>query len=127
MVRRLEHRDLGVVAVKSDGGVGPLAADGVPADQHEAEVGAEGDRFFEVANGDADVLESAGHGGMLRKRVGTIVPGSRLHPGSTVAARRARERPPWTRGTAMTTLMVLRARVDGDPEELRQRYTSDPD
>jgi heme-degrading monooxygenase HmoA len=30
-------------------------------------------------------------------------------------------------GAAMTTLMILRARVDGDPRELRQRYTSDPE
>ncbi len=27
----------------------------------------------------------------------------------------------------MTTLMILRARVEGDPNELQQRYTSDPD
>ncbi len=27
----------------------------------------------------------------------------------------------------MTTLVMLRARVEGDPKELQERYTSDPD
>ncbi len=27
----------------------------------------------------------------------------------------------------MTTLMIMRARVEGDPKELPQRYTNDPD
>ncbi len=60
-VWRLEHRYLGVVAIKADGGVGPLAADGVTADDREAEVGEKGDRCFEVANGDADILKLDGH------------------------------------------------------------------
>ncbi len=60
-VRRLEHRDLGVVAVEADGGVGPLAADRVTAEDGQTEVGEEGDRRFEVADGDADVLEFDGH------------------------------------------------------------------
>ena len=60
-VRRLQHRDLGVVAVEADGGVGPLATDRVAADDRQPEVGEEGDRRFEVADGDADVLELDGH------------------------------------------------------------------
>ena len=60
-VRRLQHGDLGVVAVEADGGVGPLATDGVAADDGQPEVGEEGDRRFEVTDGDADVLELDGH------------------------------------------------------------------
>ena len=60
-VRSLQHRDVGVVAVEADGSVGPLAADRVAADDFETEVGEEGDRCFEVANGDADVLKFDGH------------------------------------------------------------------
>ena len=57
----LEHRDVGVVAVEADGSVGPLATDRVAADDRETEVGEEGDRCLEVANGDADVLKFDGH------------------------------------------------------------------
>ena len=60
-VRGLEHRDVGVVAVEADGGVGPLAADRVAAEDGQPEVGEEGDRRLEVADGDADVLELDGH------------------------------------------------------------------
>jgi hypothetical protein len=60
-VWRLEHRDIGVVAIKADGGVGPLATDRVTADDRQTEVGEKGDRCFEVANGDADVLKFDGH------------------------------------------------------------------
>src|SRR5215207_3937996 len=60
-VRRLKHRDVGVVAVKADGGVGPLATDGVSAEDGQAEVGEEGDRRVQVADGDADVVELDGH------------------------------------------------------------------
>src|SRR3974390_1789029 len=60
-VWRLEHGDVGVVAVEADGGVGPLPADRVTAEDGEPEVGEEGDRRFEVADGDADVLQSDGH------------------------------------------------------------------
>ncbi|EON24614.1 multi-sensor signal transduction histidine [Nocardioides sp. CF8] len=60
-VRRLEHGDLGVVAVEADGGVGPLPADRVAAQHGEAEVGEEGDRSVDVAYGDPDVLEGDGH------------------------------------------------------------------
>src|SRR6516225_1458659 len=52
-VWRLEHGDLGVVAVEADGGVGPLSADRVAAEDGQPEVGEEGDRRFEVADGDA--------------------------------------------------------------------------
>jgi hypothetical protein len=54
-----------VVAIKADGSVGPLAADRVTADDRETKVGEKRDRRFEVANGDADVLEFDGHGCML--------------------------------------------------------------
>lgn len=57
----LEHRDAGVVAVKAHGGVSPFTADRLTADHSEAEVGKEGDRCFEVADCDADVLKSDGH------------------------------------------------------------------
>src|ERR687887_837875 len=60
-VWRLEHRNVGVIAIKADGGVGPLTTDRVTADDREAEVGEKGDRCFEVANGDADVLKFDGH------------------------------------------------------------------
>jgi hypothetical protein len=60
-VRRLEHRDVGMIAVEADGSVRPLTADGVPADERETEVGEERDRCLEVLNGDADVLEFDGH------------------------------------------------------------------
>ncbi|GGW65537.1 hypothetical protein GCM10010340_49850 [Streptomyces griseoloalbus] len=60
-VWRLEHRDVGVIAIKADGSVGPVTTDRVTADDREAEVGEKGDRCFEVANGDADVLEFDGH------------------------------------------------------------------
>jgi hypothetical protein len=60
-VWRLEHGDVGVVAVEADGGVGPLSADRVTAEDGQPEVGKEGDRRFEVADGDADVLEFDGH------------------------------------------------------------------
>lgn len=60
-VRRLEHRDLGVVSVKADGGVGPFAADGVAAKDGEAKVGEEGDCCFEVANGNSDIIEFDRH------------------------------------------------------------------
>jgi hypothetical protein len=60
-VWRLEHGDVGVVAVQTDGGVGPLSTDGVTAKDGQTEVSEEGDRRFEVADGDADVLEFDGH------------------------------------------------------------------
>ena len=60
-VWRLEHGDVGVVAVEADGSVGPLATDRVTAKDGQTEVGEEGDRRFEVAHGDADVLEFDGH------------------------------------------------------------------
>lgn len=56
----LEHGDVGVVAVEADGGVGPVATDGVTADDGQTEVGEEGDRLFEVADGDADVSSLTG-------------------------------------------------------------------
>jgi len=60
-VWRLEHGDVGVVAVEADGGVGPLATDSVTAEGGQSEVGEEGDRGFEVADCDADVLEFDWH------------------------------------------------------------------
>ena len=60
-VRRLEHGDLGVVAVEADGAVGPLSTDNVTAEDGQAEVGEEGDRRFHVPDGDADVLQLDGH------------------------------------------------------------------
>src|SRR4051812_38986117 len=60
-VRRLEHGDVGVVAVQSDGRVGPLPTDRVATKDGETEVGEEGDGLFEIADGDADVLELDGH------------------------------------------------------------------
>src|SRR3954467_149278 len=61
-IRRLEHCDLGVIPVQPDGGVGPLSTDRVPAENAQPEIREEGDRLFDVANGDADVLELDGHG-----------------------------------------------------------------
>ena len=61
-VWRLEHGDVGVVAVEAYGGVAPLSTDRVTAEDGEPEVDEEGDRRFEVADGDTDVLKLDGHG-----------------------------------------------------------------
>ena len=50
-----------MVAVEADGGVGPLSTDRVTAENGQPEVSEEGDRRFEVADGDADVLELDRH------------------------------------------------------------------
>jgi hypothetical protein len=60
-VWRLEHGNVGVVAVEADGGVRPLSTDRVPAQNGQPEVGEESDRGFEVTDGDADVFEPDGH------------------------------------------------------------------
>src|SRR4051812_31000915 len=60
-VRRPEHRDLRVIAIEADGGVGPLSTDRVTAENAQPEVGEEGDRLVKVADGDSDVLELDGH------------------------------------------------------------------
>jgi hypothetical protein len=67
-VRRLEHRDPGAVAVEADGRIGPLAAHRVAAEDRETEVGEEGDRGLDVANGDADVLECDAHASSAPRR-----------------------------------------------------------
>src|SRR4051794_9015493 len=61
-VWRLEHGDVGVVAVEADSGVGPLSTDRVTPEDGQPEVDEEGDRRFKVADGDTDVLELDGHG-----------------------------------------------------------------
>jgi hypothetical protein len=66
----LQHGDVGVVAVEADGRVGPLTADRVAAEDGEPEVGEEGDRRLEVADGDPDVLELDGHVRTLPARRG---------------------------------------------------------
>jgi len=66
-VWRLEHRDVGVVAVEADGGVGPLSTDRVTAENGQPEVSEEGDRRFEVADGDTDVLELDWHAPQVTK------------------------------------------------------------
>jgi hypothetical protein len=50
-----------VVAVEADRGVGPLSADRVTAEDGQTEIGEEGDRGFEITDGDPDVLEFDGH------------------------------------------------------------------
>jgi hypothetical protein len=40
-VWRLEHRDVGVVSVEADGGVGPLSTNGVTSEKDQPEVGEE--------------------------------------------------------------------------------------
>lgn len=57
-----------MVAIKSDGSLGPLAADRVTADDREPEVGEEGDCCFEVANGNTDVLKFDGNALKLPRR-----------------------------------------------------------
>jgi hypothetical protein len=52
-VWRLEHGDMGVIAVETDGGVGPLSTDRVAAQGGQPKVGEEGDRRFEVPDRDA--------------------------------------------------------------------------
>ena len=59
-VGRLEHGDVGMVAVEADGGVGPLSTDRVTAEDGQPEVGEEGGRRFQVADGDADVSSPMG-------------------------------------------------------------------
>jgi hypothetical protein len=58
----LEHGDVGRVTVQTDGGVSPLAADPGASEHRQAEVGEEGDRGVQVADGDTDVLEFDRHG-----------------------------------------------------------------
>ncbi len=58
---RLQHRHLGMVAIETDCGGGPFAADLVTTDDGEAEVGEECDRRLDVPDGDSDVLEFDGH------------------------------------------------------------------
>src|SRR5215212_3125969 len=60
-VWRLEHRDVGVVAVEADRGVGPLSTDRVTTEDGQPEVSEEGNRRFQVADGDADVLQLDAH------------------------------------------------------------------
>lgn len=60
-VWRLEHGDIGVVTVETDGGVGPVSTDRVTTEECQSEVGEEGDRRFKVAHGDADVLKFDRH------------------------------------------------------------------
>ena len=60
-VRCLEHGDLGVVTVEADGGIGPRSPDRVTAENGQPEVSEEGDRRFQVADGDADVLQLDAH------------------------------------------------------------------
>jgi hypothetical protein len=59
-VRRLKHGDIGVIAIETDGGIGPFSANGVAAEECQSEVGEEGDRRFEISYGDTDVLELIG-------------------------------------------------------------------
>ena len=67
-VRCLKHRDVGVVAVEADCGVGPLTADRVTADDRKTEIGEKGDCCFEVANSDTNVLKFDGHALKLPRR-----------------------------------------------------------
>jgi acetyl esterase/lipase len=60
-IRSLEHRNPGVVAIKANGGVGPFTTDRVTAHDRKAEVGEKGDRCFEVANRDANILKLDRH------------------------------------------------------------------
>ena len=43
-----------MVAVEANGGVGPISADRVAAEDDQTEVGKEGDRGLEVADGDTE-------------------------------------------------------------------------
>jgi hypothetical protein len=64
----LEHRNFGMVSIKSDGSVGPLPADRVTAHDRKTEIGEKGDCCFEVANGDTYVLKFDGHALKLPSR-----------------------------------------------------------
>ena len=64
----LEHGDVGGVTVQADGGVSPLAADPGASEHRQAEVGEEGDRGVQVADGDTDVLEFDGDGSQASAR-----------------------------------------------------------
>jgi hypothetical protein len=57
----LEHRDLGVVSIQSDGSICPLAADRVAADECKTEIGEKGDCCFDIANSDTHILKFDGH------------------------------------------------------------------
>ena len=67
-VRRLKHRELDVIAIESDRSFGPLAADGVSAEDCQTEIGEEIDRSIEVSHGDTDVFKSDGHEGTVSVR-----------------------------------------------------------
>ncbi|WP_236809494.1 hypothetical protein [Arthrobacter sp. FW305-BF8] len=50
-----------MVSIKSNGSIGPLAADRVPADDGKTEIGEKGDCCFHVANSDTNILKFDGH------------------------------------------------------------------
>ncbi len=60
-VWRLEHGDVGVVAVEAHGGVGPLATNRVATEDGQTKIGKERDCRLEVTDGDTDILEFDGH------------------------------------------------------------------
>ena len=60
-IRRLEHGDVGVVAIGPDGGVAPLSRDRVTTKDFQAKVGEESDRRFKAADGNADILKFDRH------------------------------------------------------------------
>lgn len=66
-IGRLEHGDLGVVPVEAHRGVSPLSIDYLAADDGEAEIGEERDRFLKVADRNANVLEPDGHASTLSR------------------------------------------------------------
>src|ERR1700704_2374176 len=73
-VWRLEHRDVGVIAIKADGSVGPLTTDRVTGDAREGEVGEKGDRCLEVANGMPTFSSLMAMRCMLPSRVDHVLP-----------------------------------------------------
>jgi hypothetical protein len=75
----LEHRDVGVVSVKSDGSIGPLAADGVTADDCKTEIREKSDCCFDVANSDTHILKFDGHA-LKATKAGRLAPEAPLLP-----------------------------------------------
>lgn len=77
-VRGLEHRNFGVVSIKSNGSIGPLAADRVPAHDRKTEIGEKGDSCFDVANSDAHILKFDGHA-LKATKAERLAPVARRH------------------------------------------------
>lgn len=52
-----KHRDLRMISIEPDGGIGPRSAHSVTPDEREAKIRKEGDGRLDITNGDAHVFQ----------------------------------------------------------------------